>query len=254
MVTFDWNSVERQEEETNSPSFPGVTTVYRKELVDCKVTASDKALQESVGLPGFAEWSAKDQEGNTKFFAWMSDSEAEAKKVKITNQGSHISTLVRAPIGLDEEALRDYLTKAGVDVSKFGQNGTKTLKQFSSELIKGETRLLMTENGILVITEVVMVVLDKPDSKQTLVQTGQVWPDKKENRAVRIPGAKRRPDENQFLCARRILKRQLEIDENVVTLSQEVGCLEEDRQTTSYPGLKTVYRKRIIRGSVVPGA
>lgn len=63
-VSFDFTAVDRQEEETDSPSFParvpkkdslmpwasqraprgqGVTTVYRKELVECKVTTSDQA-------------------------------------------------------------------------------------------------------------------------------------------------------------------------------------------------------------------
>jgi len=253
MVSFDFSTVERQEEETDSPSFPGVTTVYRKELVECKVTTAEKDLQQKVGLPALSQWKATDPQGNTKFFQWLTDTEAEAKKVKLQVKGSHISTLVRAPIGLDEEALREYLVSCNIDIAKFGQDGTKSLKEFSSELIKGETRLLQVASGeILVITEVVMLILHNPATKETLVQTAQVWPDGKTSHQARIPGAKRRPDENQFLCARRILKRQLEIDENAVRISQEVGYIEEDRSSKSYPGLKTVYRKRVIRGEVVP--
>jgi len=255
MVSFDFSAVERQEEEIDSPSFPGVTTVYRKELVECKVTTPDKALQEKVGLPTMQQWNSTDPQGNTKFFQWLTDTEAEAKKVKLQVHGSHISTLVRAPIGLDEEALKEYLKSSGIDVERFGKDGTKTLKEFSSELIKGETRLLQVPSGeILVITEVVMLILQNNETKETLVQTGQVWPDGKTSTQSRIPGAKRRPDENQFLCARRILKRQLEVDENAVRISQEVGYIEEDRSSKSYPGLKTVYRKRIIKGEVIPGA
>eukprot|EP00913_Durusdinium_trenchii_P031077 g29102.t1 len=254
MVTFDFSTVERQEEETDSPSFPGVTTVYRKELVECKVTTSEQATPGPVGLPGMTQWHATDPQGNTKFFTWLTDSEAEARKVKLKVHGSHISTLVRAPIGLDEEALREYLKTNGIDVTRFGQDGTKSLKEFSSELIKGETRLLQVPGGgILVITEVVMLILTNAETNETLIQTGQVWPDGKSSNQARIPGAKRRPDENQFLCARRILKRQLEIDENAVRISQDVGYLEEDRGSRSYPGLKTVYRKRVIKGEIVPG-
>ncbi|CAJ1348104.1 unnamed protein product, partial [Effrenium voratum] len=207
-----------------------------------------------VGLPGLSQWHATDAQGNTKFFMWLTDTEAEAKKVKLKVHGSHISTLVRAPIGLDEEALREYLKTNGIDINQFGQNGTKSLKEFSSELIKGETRLLQVDGEILVITEVVMLILTNSANKETLIQVGQVWPDGKTSTQARIPGAKRRPDENQFLCARRILKRQLEIDENAVRISQDVGYLEEDRSSKSYPGLKTVYRKRVIKGEVIPGA
>jgi len=200
-----------------------------------------------------SQWNATDPQGNTKYFTWLSDAEAEAKKVKLKVQGSHISTLVRAPIGLDEEALREYLVSHSIDITKFGQDGTKTLKEFSSELIKGETRLLQVSSGeILVITEVVMLILHNPETKETLVQTAQMWPDGKTSHQARIPGAKRRPDENQFLCARRILKRQLEIDENAVRISQDVGYIEEDRSSRGYPGLKTVYRKRVIKGEVIP--
>ena len=64
----------------------------------------------------------------------------------------------------------------------------RSLKEFSSELIKGETRLLQVPSGILVITEagleilseaaepceVVMMILSSQD-KETLMQTGQAW-------------------------------------------------------------------------------
>jgi len=253
MVQLDFSTVERQEEEKDSPSFPGVTTIYRRELVDCIVSTSDTKQLETVGLPEKREWSAKDPQGNTKFFTWMTDQEANTK-VNLKGKASQISTLVRAPIGLDEEGLTDYLKSMNVDISKFGVNGAKSLKEFSTELVKGETRLLQLDDGrILVITEVVMMVLQKQDTKEVLVQTSQVWPDGKQSDAPRVPGAKRRPDENQFLCGRRILRRQLEIDENAVILSQDVGYIEEDRASNAYPGLKTVYRKRVIRGQVVPG-
>eukprot|EP00930_Biecheleria_cincta_P095298 TRINITY_DN87279_c0_g1_i1.p1 TRINITY_DN87279_c0_g1~~TRINITY_DN87279_c0_g1_i1.p1 ORF type:complete len:771 (+),score=157.91 TRINITY_DN87279_c0_g1_i1:64-2376(+) len=253
MVQLDFSNVERQEEEKDSPSFPGVTTIYRRELVDCIVSTGDTKLLNQVGLPDRREWKASDASGNTKFFTWMTDQEANTK-VNLKGQNSQISTLVRAPIGLDEEALTDHLKALRVDVTKFGVNGAKTLKEFSTELVKGETRLLQVEGGqILVITEVVMMVLQKQDTKEVLVQTSQLWPDGKQSDVPRVPGAKRRPDENQFLCARRILRRQLEIDENAVILSQDVGYIEEDRASNAYPGLKTVYRKRVITGEVVPG-
>jgi len=251
MVNFDFAAVERQEEEIDSPSFPGVTTVYRKELVECKIVTADGSKLAMVGLPGNKEWKAQDSQGNTKFFQWMTEAEAEGKGVKLRVSGSNISTLVRAPIGLDEESLESYLKENNVDISKFGKDGAKSLKEISSELIKGETRLLKVDNDLLLITEVVMLILTS--DKTTLVQAGQVWPDGKMSPQPRIPGAKRRPDENQFLCARRILRRQLEIDENAVIVDQKVGYIEEERSNKSYPGLKTVYRKRVIKGAVIPG-
>merc|ERR1711920_396934 len=63
----------------------------------------------------------------------------------------------------------------------------------------------------------------------------------------RLPGTKRRPDENQFLAAKRVLQRQLKINENIVKLdARKVQILEEDEDSPSFPGLRTVYRKRIM--------
>merc|ERR1719163_2283007 len=63
----------------------------------------------------------------------------------------------------------------------------------------------------------------------------------------RLPGTKRRPDENQFVTAQRVLKRQLKMDENFASIKQDdVKVLEDDQQSLSYPGMKTLYRKRII--------
>mmetsp|Transcript_60479 Transcript_60479/g.106281 ORF Transcript_60479/g.106281 Transcript_60479/m.106281 type:complete len:82 (-) Transcript_60479:69-314(-) len=70
-------------------------------------------------------------------------------------------------------------------------------------------------------------------------------------RLDRLPGAKCRPDENQFLSARRILRRQLEIDENIVALDREVGIIEEEKNSPAYPGLKTVYRKNMVKAELL---
>merc|ERR550539_537462 len=111
----------------DSPSYPGVRTVYRKEIVDARVSTTKADIMSQIGLPGFKRWEAKDnKEGNTKFFEWMSDKQAEAKKVKLKSEGREaISTLVRAPIGLGEEALREYLKLQNIDVDKFGTDNAK---------------------------------------------------------------------------------------------------------------------------------
>merc|ERR1712190_162728 len=75
-------------------------------------------------------------------------------------------------------------------------------------------------------------------------------PDKKVKQLNRLPGAKARPDENQFLSARRIIKKQLEIDENAVKLEEKVDFVEDEKSQPSYPGIITVYRKRLIYAKV----
>ncbi|CAK0910668.1 unnamed protein product [Prorocentrum cordatum] len=252
-VKFDLTRIDRYEEEIESPSYPNVVTVYRKEIVEGSVISSDAGELAAIGLPAFADWKATDADGNTKFFEWYTDAQAEAKKVKLKPEGAEaVSTLVRAPIGLSEDALRLHLRSLGVDVTAFGQGTTKTLKEFSAELIRGESTLMQDQDGnIIRVVDVVVMMIVRAATGEVLVQTEQISPDGTTKVLDRLPGAKRRPDENQFLSARRILRRQLEIDENQVQLDQEVVNVEEEHASPNFPGLKTVYRKRIIKATWV---
>lgn len=252
-VRFDLRKVDRHEEEIESPSYPGVRSVYRKEIVEGVFATTEPSQLSKVGLPGYTSWSATDALGNTKFMQWMTDKQADAKKVKLKAEGAEaVSTLVRAPIGLGEEALRTHLASLRIEVSRFGQDGAKTIKEFSAELIKGEATLMQDNAGALVrVVDVVVLIITNPTTGDVLVQTEQVSADGHKTVLNRLPGAKRRPDENQFLSARRILRRQLEIDENLVRLKQDVQFVEQEKPSPSYPGLKTVYRKRLIKAELI---
>uniref|UniRef100_A0A7S2P3Y2 Protein kinase domain-containing protein n=1 Tax=Zooxanthella nutricula TaxID=1333877 RepID=A0A7S2P3Y2_9DINO len=249
---FDLMRVERHEEETESPSYPGVRTVYRKEMVEGVITMTGKADLEKVGLPKFDQWNFSDKGGNTKFFQWMTEKEAEAKKVKLKAEAAEaVSTLVRAPIGMAEEPLREHLIEHGIDVTAFGEKGCKTIKEFSAELSRGESTLQLdpVKKELVRIVDVILMIVKRP-SGEILIQTEQADSKGNKTRLDRLPGAKCRPDENQFLSARRILRRQLEMDENIAVLSRQVGFVEEDRHSPAYPGLRTVYRKRMITATL----
>jgi len=249
-VVFDFSKKEVFEEQEESPSYPGVQTVYRKEIIEGKLEGDCKFLNSK---PGDASWFQTDTKQNTKFFGWLADKEADAKgvKYKAPEEGSEVSGLVQAPIGLEEEELRRYFEANGIDLSKFGQGQAKTLKDISAELIKGESSLMNDNaNGKVSVVRTVDVVVLKLVHSVTgsvLVQTEQTYPDGNKVSLKRLPGAKRRPDENQFLTARRVLKRQLKVEENHVTLdAANVQVAEEEKDSLAYPGLRTVYRKRII--------
>jgi len=63
----------------------------------------------------------------------------------------------------------------------------------------------------------------------------------------RLPAVKRRPDENQFLAATRWFAKFLHMDPNLVEV-EPTGILiaEETKASVAYPGLNTLYRKRMI--------
>jgi len=248
-VELDLRGVERVEEENESISYPGVTTVYRKELVEGAFSMTDAVELAKVGLPSFGAWHATDAEGNTKFFSWMTSAQCDERKVNLYPQTQEISTLVRAPIGLNEEALRRHLTDCGIDVRQFGGPSTKTLKEFSTELVRGESTLAEDSSGALLrVVDIVLVIISRHGGSELLVQSEHISSDGTQTKLNRVPGAKRRPDENQFLCARRVIRRQLEVDDNRVDLDRDVQVIEQEEDSTAYPGLQTVCRKRLIRG------
>lgn len=252
-VSFDFEDKEVFEEENESPSYPGVKTVYRKEIVEGFVVATEKEQLSKIGLPNFSNWSAEDPKHNTKFFSWMADKAAQSKGVKLRAEGSEeVSGLVAAPIGLNEEDLTKYLLAHSVDITPFGQGHAKTLKEFSTELIKGESSLMEDPDGqVIRVVDLIIMKIVNPATGDVLVQTEQTFGDGTKNALNRLPGAKRRPDENQFLTARRLLRKQLKIDENNCLLdAKNVQFFEEEKSSHAFPGIRTVYRKRLIRADL----
>jgi len=252
-VEFNFINKEVFEEQEESPSYPGVVTVYRKEIIEGDLVA-DANNYIGKNPKGPKEWCQADKKNNTKYFAWFTDKDAQKAGVeyKAPEEGAEVSGLVQAPIGLSEEELRKYFEASKIDISKFGIGQAKTLKDISSELIKGESSLMQQPDGTIVRTvDVVVLKLIHAVTCSILVQTQQTFPDGTKASLKRLPGAKRRPDENQFLTARRVLKRQLKVEENHVTLdSTNVQVTEEEKDSLAYPGLRTIYRKRIITATL----
>jgi len=229
--------------------------VYRKEIVNAIIETSDAATLQKVGLPSFAAWEFTDKSGNKKVFNWLTEDMAKAKKVKLKAEGAEVvSTLVRAPIGMNEEQLHKTLLESDIDVSRYGQSGkTKSLKEFAAELVRGESTITKDRSGqLLRVVDVVLLIVKDVSSGDILVQQAHERADGHKSTLNRLPGAKCRPDENQFLSARRILRRQLDIDENEVRLVTNVLYVEEEKPTDLYPNIKTVYRKRLIKAEVDP--
>mmetsp|Transcript_49402 Transcript_49402/g.141342 ORF Transcript_49402/g.141342 Transcript_49402/m.141342 type:complete len:777 (+) Transcript_49402:98-2428(+) len=253
-VRFEFDDKEVFEEENESPSFPGVTTVYRKEIVNGYVCSEEPDVLEQIGLPSGSPWHAQDNRKNVKYLEWMTEKQAAAKKVKLKADNSEeVSGLVMAPIGFNEEDLAQYLSEHKVDISKFGHNKAKTLKEFSAELTKGESSLMQDQNGeVIRVVDLVIMRIMNPLNENMLVQTEQTFADGTRTKLNRMPGAKRRPDESHFLTARRILRRQLKIDENQVKLdSQNSKYFMEEKPSPGFPFIRTVYRKRLITAEIM---
>jgi len=308
-VKFDLAGKEVFEEEDESPSYPGVQTVYHKEILSahvvesvkpaspfCSFSSSDfSSHKEASSKPetsekeGFANvatppsdlmatrgsyqlygsstpknkrlsslpWQHEDKRHNTKFFAWLTEKDCEKKKVKFRapEEGNEVSCFVQAPLGMEEEELKKYLESYNVDPSKFGRDSAKTLKELCAQLARGECQLVPDSKGRLKrIVDVVLVKL--VSARGVVIETEQAHPNGKITTLHRLPGAKRRPDENQFVTAKRILEKQLKVDESRVRFdtTKTVQAQEADQDTVKFPGLLTTYRKRILTAVLITDA
>lgn len=183
----------------------------------------------------------------------MTSPEADANKVKLgaAERGKDVSALVAPPIGLDEHELHEFLRKNDVDVRRFGHDGVKSLAVFSDELVKGEAALERKPDGNIIRVVDVLVLKASGEGGKIIVESGHTGEDGVMTRSQRLPAVKRRPDENQFVAARRVLQKVLKINETLVVFDPtSVLVLEEETTSKAYAGLPTLYRKRIISAKI----
>jgi len=248
-IHFDFDCKEVYEEEEISPSFPGVTTVYRKEIVQCYVHETSRSALAMIGLPQGNNWTAEEANHQIRYLAWMTEEQAVAKGVKLRAEGSEeVSGLVMAPIGLAEDDLAEVLQHNGADPSLFGKGAAKSLKDFSTELVKGEASLMAgVDGGLVRVVDIVLLKLVNPQASEMLVLSERTHSGGEVDSTPGLPSAKRRPDENQFLTVKRILRRQLKIDENRVKINaKSVRYYQEEKALPEFPGITTVFRRRVI--------
>mmetsp|Transcript_51806 Transcript_51806/g.160490 ORF Transcript_51806/g.160490 Transcript_51806/m.160490 type:complete len:742 (+) Transcript_51806:104-2329(+) len=243
-VDVNYSGAEFFETQDNSKKFFGVDTVYRKEIYVGEVKECSPKFM--ANLKANASWEVTDPLNYTRTFRWLTAKQCEEKQVKFkVAQESDISALVYPPVHFDEENLSEFLTSNKVDVTKFGKDENKALKELTDELLKGEAALMKIDSKFLRVVDVVIL---------KLVHGSKVLVEVLGDAEDRLPAVKRRPDENMFLAAHRVLSKVLKINENFVDLSKDdVQVTEEETKSPSYFNLPTLYRKRTITATLYPG-
>jgi hypothetical protein len=252
-IVFDPAAIECFEDDEESPSYPGVRTVYRKEILEGIVTTTDAAVLDRLGLRGNCQFQQQDAKNYTRYFVWLPEAECTKKgiKLKAPAAGADVSALVHPPIGYEEEELQTFLKANHVDVSLFGKDGVKSLAEFSEELTGGQASLLRRPNGsiIRVVDVLIMKVVRK--NGDCVVEVEETHADGTSKETKRLPAVKRREDENMFWAAHRVLSKVLKISENMVTMDHDkVQVVEEEHQSNAYANLPTLYRRRIITARI----
>lgn len=188
----------------------------------------------------------------SRTFQWRTEAECQAMGVilRAPVQGTEISPLVHAPVGISEDDLEVFLRTNHMDITKFGVDGVKTLKEFSEELVKGEAQLIRKPDGNLIRLVDVVILKCVRKSKDVVVAVSELTCTGSDV-LERLPAVKRRADENPFWAAKRVLSNVLKISEDLVEMDQNnVVLVEEEAMSKAYAGLPTIYRRLVISATV----
>jgi len=256
-VMFDTTNIDRQEQGEESPSYPGVHTVYIKQTVTGVATINDAAILSRIGLGdgGKGTFEVEDSQRYTRVFQWLTEEECQTAGICLRPrlEEGEISALVYPPVGLNEEELFQYLGDNNVDISKWGEGTARSVAEFSEELVKGDSALLRMTSGriVRVVDIVVLKIMKTTEDGIVVLREIEEKLGTKMNVLDRLPAAKRRADEHPFAAARRMISKYLHMDNNTVTLDpDDVKVSQEEQESTSYPGLLSLYRKRYMTATV----
>jgi len=245
-------STENYEDQVESPSYPGLRTVYRKTIFECEITVKDPTVLAQVGATSGKEYTVTDALKITRVLKWMTDRQAIDLKVKLTIPlTADVSSLAGVPVGFNKEQLAAFLSNAKIDITKFGTANYGSLDDFAEELMRGEAALEKQPDGsILRVVDIILLRLEMRTGGAILVEATETARDTKESKKLeRLPTVKRRDNENVFSAAQRLMAKVMKIDIDTVTLDhQNVVVVEQFQQADAYPDIKTKCRKRTVTG------
>ncbi|CAE7462623.1 CIPK25 [Symbiodinium microadriaticum] len=145
--------------------------------------------------------------------------------------------------------LQDY----NIDIAKFGVGEAKTLEQLASEVQNGSVRLMLdatTHKKLVRVVDVVLLRLYSSSRKdRLLIEVGEQYPDGRRRAASRLPGTKKFPHESSQETAFRVLQDLLGVTARAANFAfEDTEVYEEEMDSPSFPGVRTVYRKEIMEG------
>merc|ERR1711959_434481 len=78
VVAFrDFEQVEVIEEQTESPAYPGVMTIYKKHIVEAYICTAEIEELQKYGLPDMKPFKLVSKMQDTRTWAWQSRKQAE---------------------------------------------------------------------------------------------------------------------------------------------------------------------------------
>jgi hypothetical protein len=134
--------------------------------------------------------------------------------------------------------LRELLVANGMDLSRWGVGGAKSVANLWDEIVGGDT--MLQKNPLLRIVFVTVIVIRRGD--KVLIETKQKLRDGRMRSRYRLPSEKMKPHEPYAEAALRCLAEELAVSSSEVEV---IEASHEERwsikESPSYPGLRTKY-------------
>ncbi|CAK0832630.1 unnamed protein product, partial [Prorocentrum cordatum] len=148
------------------------------------------------------------------------------------------------------------LARHGIDTNQFGRGVARTLDDLTEEIRTGASRLMLDASAHKKLVRVVDLVLlrvavgtgDDAD-ELVLVELGKEYSDGRAAAGLeRLPATKREPHESTKRVVDRMLAQIFGQGRGAVRYSlQDSDVFETEDDSASYPGVRTVYRKELVK-------
>jgi len=237
-----------------SPSCPGILTVYRRHVLHMEIkekyTAEDKLKQ--MGWPLGEPLVVQEKADKTLTWTWITKEEFDKAQLLEGDADMAVRYAAVVPAKIHDQMghnkLREKFRRCGIDPNAFSD---EKLEELAKEEESGECTLVEQNmgDGKRTMKRVVKLTIVRVLNKKgdVLVEVGKelrgkMTPHKK------MPGIKQRLHENPFLAARRWLTSRLMVDDDEIHFDTKAGgVLEESGDSKGFPGLSSVYEKQVIQ-------
>lgn len=222
----------------------------RFELVDRLQQAEDGNAKRHVCETGDSNgFTVTDHTERAVVFEWQPSAKVKEMVATFAN-ATPIAASDMINREVTEESVRQLLADHNVNVNGFGKGKAKRFGQFVSEIQQGSCRLMLDASQHKFLVRVVDVVLLRISygsgaHRRILLETTP------ELKAHSLPGNLQAPVENALQTAQRLRTDMLCMNGcKIHWCSSTVEGFEEVMDVEQYPGIRTVFRKRIIYGEV----
>jgi hypothetical protein len=239
------NPREVLKEEVESPAYPGFKTLYMKHFVDAQLMRiNGSSVSFSQNDDGFM---IQDYKGDSRQWLWMNSKNCD--RYRVITRGTKTTTAdiseFMTPVvdsTWSEAMVKDKLESYKINTSKYGSGAAATLQDLADEMNNGASWLMEDNYDVMRVVDVVLLRVNDSTGR-VLIENKTKLPDGRLLLRNRLPGIKRKPNENLWRTVHRCLDMQLKSIADNVVVPVKYDTEEQLTESVSYPGLKCVYRK-----------